>query len=144
MADSSQYLRLVIDGTDYLLPSAASLAIEQRDSLAPGSGSVAAWRQGRAARWPAYALHKSFQLGLPGKWQRAVFLDARPHPVGIVAEEVQLLGRVEMHVAPFAPLGPPPTPHGHFFNAAWVDGTRVTFVIDPRPLAGYLMSLGAA
>lgn len=140
MADSSAYLRLVIDGTDYLLPGAASVAIEQRDKLTPepGAGPIVAWRETRAGRWPAYGLTRAFEFSRPGKWQRAVFLAAAPHPIGVVAEEVQLLGRVEMHIAPFAPLGAPPTPFGHFFNAAWVDGSHVTFVIDPRAVAGFL------
>lgn len=146
MADSSQYLRVVLDGTDYLLPSAASVAIEQRDGmvLESGSGPVVAWRQTRAGRWPAYGLDAAFRPMRPARWQRAVFLEAAGQTVGLVAEDVNLLGRTDMHVAPFAPLGAAPTRFGHWFNAAWVDGHRVTLVLDPRSLLGYLRSLGGA
>ncbi len=147
MADVGQYLRLVLDGADYLLPSTASVAIEQRDALVPaenGADPVLAWRQTRSGRWPAYGLNASFAVSRPAHWQRAVFLDAAGQPIGVVADEVNLLGRGDMHVAPFRPLGAPPTRFGHLFNAAWVDGYRITFVIDPRSLAGFLRSLGGA
>jgi hypothetical protein len=144
MADSNQYLRIVLDGAGFLLPSAASIAIEQRDGLMPddGNGAVVAWRQARNGRWPAYGLTASFQPGRPKKWQRALFLEVGGRAVGLVAEEVSLLSQTDMHVAPFAPLGAPPTRFGHFFNAAWVDGPRIMFVVDPRALGGFLQSLG--
>lgn len=145
MADPSQYLRVVLDGMDYLLPSAGSVAIEQRDGLLAAdntTGPVVAWRQGRNGRWPAYGLNASFEFCRPTRWQRAVFLDAGGQPVGLVADDVTLLGRGDMHVAPFTPLGPAPTRFGHLFNAAWVDGHRITFVIDGRSLAAYLRSRG--
>lgn len=146
MADSNQYLRVVLEGADYLLPSAASLAIEQREALLPqgGAGPLVAWRQGRSGRWPAYGLTSAFTLARSAHWQRAVFLDVAGQPIGIVAEEVHLLGRPDMHIAPFTPLGAPPTRFGHFFNAAWVDGARVTLVIDPRSVGEFLKSAGGA
>ena len=85
----------------------------------------------------------AFRPASPTLWQRAVFLETNKQPVGLVAEEVNLLGRTDMHVAPFAPPGPAPTPYGHWFNAAWVDGSRITLVIDPRVLLQFLQSLGA-
>jgi hypothetical protein len=144
MADSSQYLCLILDQEEFLLPSVASVAIEQRDALTPdnGLGAVVAWRQTRQGRWPAYGLNASFQVSRPTRWQRAVFLAGDTAPVGLVADDVRLLGRTDLRVASFAPLGPSPTPLGHLFNAAWVDGQRVTLVIDPRSLAAYLRGLG--
>lgn len=143
MADA-QYLRVVLDRADYLLPSAASLAIEQREVLLPqnGSGALVAWRQARNGRWPAYGLNAAFEPTRPAHWQRAVFLDAAGQPVGLVADEVHLLGRPDMHVAPFRPLGPAPTRFGHFFHAAWIDGGRVTLVINPQSLGAFLKNLG--
>ncbi|HEX9811115.1 MAG TPA: hypothetical protein VGA88_03395 [Burkholderiales bacterium] len=146
MADSSQYLCLIVDQAEYLLPSNASVAIEQRDALTAerGLGAVVAWRQTRQGRWPAFGLNAFFQVSRPAHWQRAVFLDGGTDAVGLVADEVRLLGRTDAHVVPFAPLGPPPTRFGHLFNAAWVDGQSVTLVLDPRSLVGYLRSLGGS
>jgi hypothetical protein len=144
MADSSQYLCLILDHAQYLLPSVASLAIEQRDALTPdnGLGAVVAWRQTRQGRWPAYGVNASFQVSRPRQWQRAVFLDAGTSSVGLVADDVRLLNRGDMHVVPFMPLGAPPTRTGHLFNAAWVDDQGVTLVLDPRNLVGFLRGLG--
>jgi hypothetical protein len=146
MADSGQYLCLMLDDAEYLLPSAASLAIEQRDALTPdnGLGAVVAWRQTRQGRWPAYGVNASFQVNRPRQWQRAVFLDAGTTSVGLVADDVRLLNRSGMHVVPFTPLGAPPTRTGHLFNAAWVGDRGVTLVLDPRNLVGFLRSLGNA
>lgn len=144
MADSSQYLCLILEDNEYLLPSVASLAIEQRDALSAdnGLGAIVAWRRTRLGRWPAYGVNAFFQVGRPASWQRAVFLDAGPSSVGLVADDVRLLGRTDMHIVPFTPLGAPPTQFGHLFDAAWVDGANVRFVLNPRALAGFLRSLG--
>lgn len=144
MADASQYLCLVLDGAEYLLPGAASVAIEQRDALLPekGSGPLVAWRQTRQGRWPAYGLGASLRPGRPANWQRAVFLDTGAVPLGLAADEVHLLGRTDLHVTPFTPLGPAPTRAGHFFSAAWVDGHKVTLVLEARSLVEFLRGLG--
>ena len=144
MANSSQYLCLVVEQTEYLLPSVASVAIEQRDVLTAdnGLGAVVAWRQTRQGRWPAYGVNASFQVSRPPQWQRAVFLGTGSSVVGLVADDVRLLGRTDLHVVPFTPLGTPPTRFGHLFNAAWVDGQRVTLVLDPNGLIGFLRGLG--
>lgn len=146
MADASQFLCLVVDGAEYLLPSVASVAIEQRHALVDdhGIGPIVAWRQTRQGRWPAYGVNGFFQVSRPPEWQRAVFLDAGSNSVGIVVDDVRLLGRADLQVVPFTPLGPAPTRAGHLFNAAWVDGHRVTFVLDPRSLAGFLRGLGGS
>lgn len=146
MADASQYLCVILDGTEYLLPGAASVAIEQRHALLPenGSGPLIAWRQSRFGRWPAYGLGASLQPVRSANWQRAVFLGGGAQAVGLVADEVHLLGRTDLNISPFTPLGPPPTRAGHFFNAAWVDGHKVTFVLEPRSMIEHLRSFGGA
>ena len=146
MAESGQFLCLIIDDAEYLLPGAASIAIEQRHALVAENvaSPVIAWRQTRQGRWPAYGITATLQRGRPANWQRAVFLAAGAQPVGLVADEVHLLGRTDIQVIPFTPLGPPPTRAGHLFNAAWVDGHKVTFVLDPRGLAELLRGFGEA
>src|SRR5581483_5589450 len=105
-----------------------------------GAGPVLAWRQTRSGRWPAYGLNASFAVSRPAHWQRAVFLDAAGQPIGVVADEVNLLGRGDMHVAPYRPRGAPPTRFAHLFIAAGADRDRPPYVIDPRSLAGSLRS----
>jgi hypothetical protein len=147
VADSGQYLRLNFHGADFLLPSAASLAIEQRDALTVdnSNGPVLAWRTSRQGRWPAYGLDRQMKPARRPEWQRAVFVHADPSGgVGILVDEVQLLTRGGMHIAPFTPLGAAPTRVGHLFNAAWVDGHKVVLVLDPKKLALYLHSIGGA
>lgn len=143
MASPSSYLCVVLEGTDYLLPSSASAAIEQRDAMreAPGAGPVMAWRETRLGRWPAYGMDSMFRPMRPAHWQRAVFFAHRERPLGLVADDVRLLGRTAMHIAPFVPPGPAPTPAGHLFNGAWLNGERVLLVLDPRGLLGLLATL---
>ncbi|HEX7045300.1 MAG TPA: hypothetical protein VF203_11870 [Burkholderiales bacterium] len=145
MADSNQYLCLVLGGMEYLLPGAASVAIEQRHALIPedGRGPLVAWRQSRQGRWPVYGLDGMLRPSRPETWQRAVFLDGSPTPVGLAAEEVRLLGRADLHITPFAPLGAPPTRAGHYFDGAWVDGHKVVLVFAARGLAEALRAGGA-
>jgi hypothetical protein len=145
MPDSTQYLRIEIDGAQYLLPSAASLAIEQRDHLVINDTDdtpAAAWRVMNSARWPAYCLDRGFQPVKHGRWQRAVFLEASPHPIGLITGEAQLMARAEVRVEPFSPPGPAPTRFGHLFKGAWVEGSRAVLVFDPAALVGFLQDLG--
>jgi hypothetical protein len=145
MADPNQYLRMQLGGVSYLLPSTAGFTIEQRDNLIVNKspdGNVEAWRVVRAERIPAYCLDKNLRVARKLPWQRAVFLDARPQAVGVVAQEVQLLARAETVIAPFTPLGPPPTRAGHLFAGAWVTGNGVLLVFHPAALASYLHGLG--
>lgn len=140
-----QFLRLVIGGSAFLLPSLMRYTIEQREALADNSAArspVAAWRTVRGTRWPAYSLGSDLMARAPGDWHRAVFLEARPQNVGIIVDEVQMLPRGETAVANFTPLGPAPTRFGHLFNGAWVSGREVTLVFEPTALIGYLQSLG--
>ena len=119
-------------------------------------GEPARVREARLEDAPAIAALVA-QLGYPTppaemKARLAVLL-ARPDHVifvadvsgsvvGLVADDVRLLGRTDLHVVPFTPLGTPPTRFGHLFNAAWVDGQRVTLVLDPNGLIGFLRGLG--
>lgn|SRR5690606_18236487 len=146
MASPDHYLCLVLEGVDYLLPSVASAAIEQRDALqpAPGPGPLVAWRATRLGRWPAYGLDAGFRPTRPAHWQRAVFFAHAQQPLGLAADDVRLLGRTEVQVAPFVPPGPAPSPAGHLFNGAWLDGERVVLVLDPRGLAGLLATVAEA
>lgn len=147
MADSRQYLRIGLQGVDYLLPSTASYAIEKREHLelgVPGE-RVVAWRNTPAGRWPAYSVDADLNPLERLAWQRAVFLQAGPQPVGLVADELQVLSREEVRVEPFRPPGPAPTPAGHLFGGAWVRAGRApALVFEPAALAVWLRQLGEA
>lgn len=145
MTDPIQYLRLQLGGTSYLLPHSSGFTLEQRESLITNKspeGNVAAWRSARSVRHPAFCLDAALRVTRHHHWHRAVFLDAVPHAVGLVAEEVQMLPRAETTVTPFTPLGHPPARHGHLFSGAWVTGNRVLLVFDPQAIVAYLQSLG--
>lgn len=147
MADPNQYLRLQLRETSYLLPSTAGFTIEQRENLTLNKspeGNVAAWQQARSARLPAYCLDGMLRATRHRDWQRAVFLDAVPHAVGLVVDEVQLLPRSETTITPFVPLGPPATRVGHLFSGAWVTANRIVLAFDQKALIAYLQTLGAA
>lgn len=145
MTDPHQFLRLDLGGMHFLLPSVMRYTIEQRDSLIPNTepGSpVTAWRAVRTDRWPAYCLDQQLRLSRRDDWQRAVFLEAAPSTIGLIVDDVQMLPRADMTIAPFTPLGAPPTRHGHLFSGAWVSERRVTLVFEPQALIAYLQSLG--
>lgn len=144
MAASSQYLRLQFDGTGFLLPTTVSYAIEQRESLTanPGAGNISAWRSVRQARWPAYGLDASLKVVRRRDWQRAIFLESAGRGVGLIVDDVQMLGRSEIQVARFTPLGRAPSRHGHLFVGAWLDGRTLVLVIEPKILIAYLQDLG--
>lgn len=144
MADSNQFLRLQLGSTSYLLPSATGFTIEQRENLITNKsleGNVAAWLSVRSVRLPAYCFDATLRVTRHHHWHRAVFLDAVPHAVGLVVDEVQLLPRAETTVSPFTPLGQPPTRLGHLFSGAWVTGNRAILVFNPKALVAYLQSL---
>ncbi len=147
MAKAKQYLRLRLDGAEYLLPGASGYAIEPRENLSVeegDTGPVAAWRSARGRRLPAYALDAGLKPARRAGWQRAVFVESVPgEGAGLIADEVHLLPEGDVTVTSFEPLGPPPTPAGHVFGGAWLaaDG-RVVLVFEPRALVAYLQSLG--
>jgi len=145
LTEPHQYLRLDLGKANYLLPSTASFSIEKREGMlinnSPQS-NVAAWRVVKSQRWPAYFLDGDFRATRYADWQRAVFLEAVPHAIGLVVQEVQLLPRAEVEVAPFTPLGSPPSRAGHLFSGAWVGDKNLILVIDPKILITYLQGLG--
>lgn len=146
MADNRQYVRIGLQGVDYLLPSTAGFVIEKREHLEvnPAAELVAAWRAAPAGRVPAYSVDADLRPLPRPNWQRAVFLEGAS-PAGLVADELQLLGREDVRVEPFRPLGPAATPAGHLFGGAWVRPGRVTvLVFEPRALADYLRRLGGS
>ena len=144
MVDSAQFLLFRIGDTSYLVPGSRTVAIDKRDSLSSedsSQGGICGWRTSGTERWPVYLLDAQLRPTGGGHWERAIFLPARPHPVGIAANAVQLLPQNEVSTVPFRPLGPPPIPAGHLFNAAWVHDTNVILVFDPATLALFLLSL---
>ena len=145
MADPNQYLRLQLGNASFLLPSVSGFSIEQREHMTINEspeGNVAAWRSVHSTPQPAYCLDAMLRVARHHHWQRAVFLGAASHAVGLVVEEVQMLPREETAISPFTPLGHPPTRKGHLFSGAWVTGNRVVLVFDPSALIAYLEGLG--
>lgn len=145
MRDSNQYLRFSLGDATYLVSGAANVAIDQRDSLEinkAGTGLVSAWRSHDGARWPAYCLDHDFKVTHRDDWERAIFLEAQPTPMGLIADQVQLLPEGEAQVTPFVPLGAPATAGGHLFSGAWVRGSEAILVFDPRVLTAFLSNLG--
>lgn len=144
MADNRQYLRIGLQGVDYLLPGNASFAIEKREHLEvdASGGIIVAWRVAAGTRAPAYSVDADLNPVVRAAWQRAVYLQGDARPVGLVADELQLLAREEVRVEPFRPLGPAPTRFGHLFGGAWVrPGHAPMLVFEPRALTEYLRRL---
>ena len=147
MADANQYLRLRLGETNYLLPCTVSYTIEQRDQLLLNDSpddSVMAWRVDHDERWPAYGVDAALRVFHRQNWQRAVFIDAAPHTVGIIVDDVQVMPLADTQVTPFVPLGPCATRQGHLFSGAWIDGQKLTLVFNPKTLVTYLQGLGGA
>ena len=143
MAGSEQYLRIAFAGQEFLLPNSASFAIEQREGLTVNDNaadSTVAWWETRGKRLPVYHLDKEFKLTRSNDWQQVVFLNAQPQPIGLAANEVQLLTRADVRVEPFHPLGQSPTRGGQLFSSAWVEGVAVTLILEPQALATYLLT----
>ncbi len=146
MRNTNQYLRFSLAGTYYLIFGGVSVAIDQRGGLEinkTGTGRVCAWRLHDGTRWPAYCLDRDFKVAQRDDWERAIFLEAQPTPVGLIADQVQLLLEGEAQVTPFTPLGRPATTAGHLFSGAWVRGPQAILVFDPMVLATFLHDLGA-
>jgi hypothetical protein len=142
-----QFLQVMISGQAYLLPSAASLSIEQRESLIQNAdgGSIVAWHESRGSRWPAYEVGADLSAGSSGTWQRAVFLRAAPVPIGLAADEIHLIPpQSGIEVMPFFPLGRAPGPAGHLFNGARVDQEPAMLLLEPNALVAHLLALGGS
>jgi hypothetical protein len=147
MADTQQYMRITLAGTDYLLAGGAGHHIESRDMLETNDdgSAICAWHTVSGRRAPAYALDADLTPAYRRDWQRAIFLDARPHPVGLVVDHLEMLGRGDVQVEPFTPLGRSTGPVGHLFHAAWVQaGVYPVLVIDTPALISYLQAIGGA
>jgi hypothetical protein len=144
MRTQAQYARLQLHGANYLMPSTVGLVIEQRDALQPNTegGNATAWRTRHEVRWPAFSLDPTFKLTQRKQWNRALFLEAGAHSVGVIVDEVQMLSRADIQISAFTPLGAPPTRHGHLFKGAWVEGRQATLVIDPQTFLAYLQGFG--
>lgn len=142
MADAQQYLRIALEDAEFLLPSEASVSIEQRDQLTVDTqGAVTAWREVRGSRWPAFYLGADLRLARGADWQRAIFLDYEPYPLGLIADEVQLMPRAEVQIEPFYPPGPRATPVGPLFSGAWMRDQKMVLVFEPNALVSYLHKL---
>lgn len=148
MVDNKQYLRIGLQGVDYLLPNNTSYVIEKREQLELNDSAdalIAAWQITPGGRTPAYSLDADLNPLARHAWQRAVFLQAGGQAWGLVADELQLLPRDEVRVEPFTPLGQAPTASGHLFGGAWVRaGHLPVLVFEPRGLVAYLMHLGGS
>ncbi len=146
MTGENQYLRIDLGSAAFLLPSRASLAIEQRENLSVnevGGSMASAWRVAGLDRWPAFRLDQDLRRHSGGDWRRAVFLESEPHPVGLIADEIQLLELSEVLVEPLTPLGIVPTRKGHLFSGAWVSGAQLLLVFEPVALAAFLSQMEA-
>ncbi|MHB1515728.1 MAG: hypothetical protein ACYCVY_08470 [Acidiferrobacteraceae bacterium] len=142
--DGGQYLRLSVGGTEFLLPSGASIAVEPREQLTAETGHryIVAWRAVLSDRWPVFHLEGDLSTRSERPWAKAVFIDAKPFPVGFTTEDILLLPR-DLRVEPFTPLGRLPTTAGPVFSGAVVRGEEVQLLLDPLALAAYLQYLGA-
>jgi hypothetical protein len=144
VADNNQYLRLTLTDRSFLLPSTASLAIEQKENIQMGAsprGSIIGHRNASGSKWPVLLLSSELQGDTSAAWTRAVFVGNAINAVGIAVSEVLLLPRQDTVIEPFNPLGPPPTSAGHIFSGAWTHEGKVMLVLDPKGLSGYLQTL---
>ena len=138
----TQYLRLGVSGSDFLLSSQASMAIEPQAQLVPERNHpyIVAWRVVLAERWPVFHLDASLRAGSTQPWEKAVFLAARPFPVGIAASNILLLPS-DVRVEPLMLPGGPVTTVGPLFSGAWLQGASVTLSFAPDALIAWLKSL---
>lgn len=139
---ASQYLQFRVGGQDFLLPSQASIAIEPQAQLLPESGHpfVAAWRAVLSDRWPVFHLEASLAERGRDSWEKAIFVDAKPFPVGLAASQLFLLPK-ETRIEVFLPPGDAPTTAGPLFSAARVEGKKVTLAFSATALVLYLKGL---
>lgn len=141
---ADQYLRLAIGDAGFLLASGASLAIEPMEQLTAETAHpyIVAWRSIRSDRWPVFHLEADLSSRATRPWTKAVFIDAKPFPVGFAVSDLLLLPR-EFRVEPFNPPGAAPTPLGPIFSGASVQEGEVRFLLEPLAFAAYLKQLGA-
>ncbi|HET9122107.1 MAG TPA: hypothetical protein VFN52_01260 [Acidiferrobacteraceae bacterium] len=141
-APGAQFLRLGLSGVNFLLNSQASMAIEPEAQLVPERNHpyIVAWRVVLSERWPVFHLDASLQARGTGPWEKAVFIAARPFPVGIAASNLLLLPS-DIHVEPLTLPGGPLTGAGPLFSGAWLQGSAVTLAFAPEALIAWLKTL---
>lgn len=148
MSENRQYLRIGLLGVDYLLPNSSKYVIEKREDLEVNDtpdALIAAWQATSTGRAPAYSIDAHLNPTPRRHWQRAVFLQAGGHTLGLIADELQLLAQEDVRVEPFLPLGPAPTAVGQLFGGAWMrPGQLPVLVFEPRALTEYLLRLEEA
>ncbi len=144
MVSDNQYLLINLGDASFLLASGRGVIVEPRERLAPDQhgGAVCAWRLAGTHRWPAIGLDRNLRARSLDSWQRAVFLETGPHPVGLAADDVQIVTH-PVEVERFTPTGPAPTPSGHLFSGAWINEGQVVLRFEPGALAAFLCGLGA-
>lgn len=144
MGNNQQYLRLGLLGVNYLLPGSTGFSIEKREQFeeADAGALVVAWHTTASGRWPVFSVDADLNPFSRHGWQRAVLLQGR-QPIGLVADELQILPPEEVRIEPFRPLGPAPTRVGHLFSGAWVRaGQLPVLMFEPAALADHLLRLG--
>ncbi len=123
------------------------MAIESRDALildSGGANNIVAWRDVGSAKWPVLCLDEDLHVNKnDDNWQRVVFVAASPVPVGLAAQEVQLINNADLTTEPFTPVGMSPTKFGHLFKSAWVDAGKPYPVFSADALGAYLHGCGA-
>ena len=148
MVDNKQYLRIGLQGVDYLLPNGTNYVIEQREQLEindEAGAVIAAWQVTSGARTPTYSVDADLNPLARHVWESAVFVETGGQPLGLIADELELLPRDEVRVEPFRPFGPAPSAAGHLFGGAWVRAGQIpVLVFEPRALAAYLLHLGGS
>lgn len=145
MAEGTQYIRIRIRNTSFLIPADASLGIEQRDSLevnSDGNGNAVAWKVVGANKWPAFALDEDLKLTSGNAWEQVVYVQGNGSAVGLAAENIQMLARTDISTQPFTPVGPVPASGEHIFTSAWIEGNTPVLMFDPKALASYLTVVG--
>lgn len=147
MAEGNQYIRIRIRNTSFLIPAAASLGIESRDSLevnSSGNGNAVAWKVVGTSKWPAFALDENMNVTRGNAWEQVVYVQGDNQAIGLAAENIQMIARTDIHVEPFIPVGPAPVSGQHVFSSAWIEGNNPILMFEPKALASYLTAVGGA
>lgn len=145
MAEDNQYIRIRIRNTSFLIPAAASLGIEQRDSLevnSDGNSKAVAWKVVGVNKWPAFALDEDLHLTSGNAWEQVVYVQGEGEAIGLAAENIQMIARTDIQIEPFTPVGPLPANGKHVFTAAWIEGNTPVLMFEPKALASLLAIIG--
>lgn len=145
MAEDNQFIRIRIRNTSFLIPAAASLGIEQRDSLevnSSGNGKAIAWKVVGTNKWPAFALDEDLKITSGNAWEQVVYVQGDESAIGLAAENIQVLARSDVQAEPFTPVGPVPASGKHVFSSAWIEGNTPVLIFEPKALALFLTVVG--